>query len=610
MDDMNHSFEFRYRRSRNTCFRSSGGFPSEMQQVRAGQTRVDKSRCFRERGSCRICLGSVLRRCPRSSTTAILVALLMAANGGCRSRPPEDGPPPARPVSVLELKKMDMRQQLRVTGTCQAWRAEDIGFEVRGRVTEMIESGRYVEGPKYDAHGRLMEPGALLGKIDAAVYRAQWDEAAAQVSAADAKAEALKVQVDEVLPEQLRAARALLEQSTNEYERVRDLAGRGAASQSELDAARADYQSKTAEAARLTASIRSLEADLKAVQAERARSEAASARAEINLRFCELRAPFSGQVARVNVVTGGYVQPGAPVIRLVVMDPMKVELNVSADRDRQLTVGDIRPVVVRGREEPVLGFVYLKDTVADPNTHTFKVTIMMRNWKVPVGASPEPGEADLPSIERLFPVVRPVPGGEGPLYVRVESLDNDESSVWQAVDAESEGQPVSGAVLRLKKVPVELGDDVQDVGGLFRFRELTDAGGLVEGSMTALDVPPGFPDGGLAVRRAERWLCQPGDLVEVQLDAHQAEPGLYVPMRAILRGGGDYHLFVVDRSNPERAVAKKVNVRLLGAVGEWQRIEPVDDLSLEEGSELILDGTHFLEPGQPVTVTQHEELRL
>jgi hypothetical protein len=290
------------------------------------------------------------------------------------------------------------------------------------------------------------------------------------------------------------------------------------------------------------------------------------------------------------------------------MDPMKVELNVSADRERQLQIGDLRPVVVESWEKPVEGFVYLKDTVADPDTHTFRITIIVRNWHVPVAAPPAPGETKPLSIERLFPVVRTTPGGDGPLYVRTEALDEDGSFVWQAVDAESEGQPASDATLRLNKVPVELGDGVQDAGGLFRFRELVDAGGLVEGSMTAIGVPPDFPDGGLAVRRQQRWLFQPGDLVEVQLDAHRAEPGFYVPMNAILQTGGDHHLLVVDRSDPEQAVARKVLVCLAGAVGEWQRIEPANDDDLAEGVEVIVEGTHFLQPGQPVTVAEHQEL--
>jgi len=552
--------------------------------------------------------GDVFVRSSRTLMTAGFAACLLTANGSCRPRPQHAGPP-ARPVSVLKLEQLDVAQRLRVTGTCRAWREEDIGFEVPGRVTDMIEAGGFVEGPKYDVHLQQIETGALLGTVDSAVYQAQMDEAVAQVNAAKAKAEALSVQVSAVLPEQLRAATAVFDQSAKEYDRVRALADGGAISQSELDAARADYQSKSAEVARLKASILSAQADLKATQAEGARSEAARERAEINLRFCELRAPFSGQVATVNVVTGGYVQPGVPVIRLVVMDPMKVELNVSADRERQLHVGDLRPVVVQGWDKPVEGFVYLKDTVADPDTHTFRITIIVRNWHVPVAPPPPPGQTQPLSIERLFPVLRTTPGGDGPLYVRVEALDEDASFVWQAVDAESEGRPASDAPLRLKKVPVELGDDVQDAGGLFRFRELTDAGGLLEGSMTAIGVPPDFPDGGLAIRRQQRWLFQPGDLVEVQLNALQAEPGFYVPINAILQAGGDHHLLVVDRSGPQQAVAKKVHVRLAGAVGEWQRIESANDDDLAEGVEVIVDGTHFLQPGQAVTVAEHQELR-
>ena len=74
---------------------------------------------------------------------------------------------------------------------------------------------------------------------------------------------------------------------------------------------------------------RSLEANL-----EQAREQLAQANWE--LERCQLYAPFTGEVSEVFVEAGGYVQPGQPVAHLVMMDPIQVDVAVSADTLRTL----------------------------------------------------------------------------------------------------------------------------------------------------------------------------------------------------------------------------------------------------------------------------------
>jgi len=232
-----------------------------------------------------------------------------------------------------------------------------------------------------------------------------------------------------------------------------------------------------------------------------------------------------------------------------------------------------------------------------------------------VPADPKP--TDLPSITDMFPVSPRTAKGPGPLYVHVDTIygpDDQGYFVWKVIEPDQRPDPSADLVFELKKVYVEPGDEILDIGGLFRYRELInseeliDAKELAPDSLTAVDVPEGFKDGDKAVFHHERWLFRPGDLVEVLLGVQGGGDGFYVPMKAIRMEGNKHFVFVVDRPKPEQAVAKRVEIRLVGAVGEWQRIEPAKEDALKEGTQVILGGTHFLHEGQPVTVAKQEEL--
>ena len=77
--------------------------------------------------------------------------------------------------------------------------------------------------------------------------------------------------------------------------------------------------------------------------------------AELNLKKCTLRAPYDGRVAEVHVIPGGYVQPGTPVVTLLLMDPIKVTVAVSAQTDRQLNFGDFVAVYTPAYDRPMQG---------------------------------------------------------------------------------------------------------------------------------------------------------------------------------------------------------------------------------------------------------------
>jgi multidrug resistance efflux pump len=68
--------------------------------------------------------------------------------------------------------------------------------------------------------------------------------------------------------------------------------------------------------------------------------------AQRNLEDCTLYSSFRGQVAEVSVVPGSVVKAGEPVVTLQMMDPIKIEMEVSAQQSRRLRRTDVHPVHV------------------------------------------------------------------------------------------------------------------------------------------------------------------------------------------------------------------------------------------------------------------------
>ena len=111
--------------------------------------------------------------------------------------------------------------------------------------------------------------------------------------------------------------------------------------------------------------------------------------AEVNIANCTLTSPFTGQIARVHMIPGGYALPGQPVVTVQMMDPMKTQGAVSPETDKKINFNDRVRVYLADSDDPFLGYVYLKDTYADPATRTYLVTLLVRNQKMTTGIPEE-----------------------------------------------------------------------------------------------------------------------------------------------------------------------------------------------------------------------------
>ena len=94
---------------------------------------------------------------------AAVPLIVLAAGCGSGKRAPAKAP---RPVSVLTLRETDPRRLDRVAASVSAWKTEDFGFEVAGRLQFVVEPDTHIEGRVLDAEGRSVTQGTLLARLD------------------------------------------------------------------------------------------------------------------------------------------------------------------------------------------------------------------------------------------------------------------------------------------------------------------------------------------------------------------------------------------------------------------------------------------------------------
>ena len=185
---------------------------------------------------------------------------------------PKDSAP--REVRVARAELRPMERTLHVVGTLAAQNEATVAAQVAGQLEKnLVDLGDHVQA------------GQELALIDTTSYDALANASAANLTRANASA--------------ANAAQKL--------KRAQDLQKENIASTSELDEA-------VAESGRAQADIKS--------------SEATDAIARLNLERSLVCAPFGGAIAQRLVTIGDYASIGMPLMRLVKIDPLRLQLEV------------------------------------------------------------------------------------------------------------------------------------------------------------------------------------------------------------------------------------------------------------------------------------------
>lgn len=230
------------------------------------------------------------------------------------------------PVEAGVVRREAVQAAISVTGSLQGVNEAGISAKTAGRIEQLpVNDGEYVQ------------QGQLLALIDARELEAQYLQAKANASSAQAN----------------------MANAARNYDRMRSLALQGAIAQQELDAAQTQYDMAVAQTAQNSGNVQLLEAQL------------------ANTR---ITAPFSGYIARKTLSRGEMVSSGAVLLAIVDLSKVKIAVFVSEQDIGKLKIGQSASFTVDAYpEQNFTGAVSEISPAADPQNRTFKVKIEAEN---------------------------------------------------------------------------------------------------------------------------------------------------------------------------------------------------------------------------------------
>ncbi len=260
--------------------------------------------------------------------------LVLAA---CEEETVASGDPVIRPVRAIKISDTAEFRRRKFTGRARASKELDLAFNVSGQLSEL----------KIKV-GDVLKKGDLIAQLDADTYKADVDRASASLRRAQATTKNAKEQVsrDEILYKKGHIAKARLDKTVAKYE----------------------------EAA-----------------ADVAAAKASVNRASLDLKYTNLKAPFSGIVVQTYVDNFENVLSKQSIVRLV--DSSQVEMVVDIPESLISLAPQARDVVVVFDTFPDIEIpAEIKEIggEASASTRTYPVTLIMDQ---PEGATILPGMA-------------------------------------------------------------------------------------------------------------------------------------------------------------------------------------------------------------------------
>lgn len=542
-----------------------------------------------------------------------MVILLLSLFSGCSNAPASSSDfEQPRPVTVLRLEMHQPSRDYRIAASVVPWKEEQLAFELAGRLTYTVQTGVDIRGRTVDGDGNELASGEVLARLDPRRREINARVASARVDALKRQREAARIDLDRILPARVETAQARLETAHSSYERSKSLLKDKAISEEAYERHVSDKRIAEASLQQAIAAMESKRAEIGALEAHITESEELLAQAQLDVRDCALVAPFRGQVSAVHEIPGAFVDIGQPVIALQMMDPIKVEFPLSSARERPLNEGDTVQVLVPDFPKPITGWVDKKDAIADMETRTFTVNVLVRNQKMVSPPNVSHVDESTATVDSVWPLETETENLKGPYYAETRTIHRDETGpfLWKVTNLDVHNLPIGvSPMLDVQKVRVSLGEKQIFVLGIYQYREVRVLGDelLRPGRELVLGRMPEAWDGTQVILKRERWLLRPGDVVHVTIPSDQACRGWYVPTQSIQVTQNHASVFIVQTRDQED-FARKIAVRLLDEHGTLRRIEPVHEGDLKDGSQIITQGAPFLTDSERISVVGIEEV--
>ncbi len=556
------------------------------------------------------------------SGKALRCGLLLLLFAGCQSEDATVVEKKPRPVEVQSLAMQAPASSSLVSAVVGSWKTENLGMEVGGRIQRVAEPNTDIEARVRNEDGQVIIEGTPIAQIDRERYELQVQSAKADVNRAQQAIAAADIEIEKTIPSRLRAAEAERKRAQIEYDRSQRLVQQNAGPQVDVDRAETALSSAIAGIEQLNALLAARQAERQSLQSQLLQARQAQRDAELSLQDCTLYSSFNGQIARVLVVPGSVVAAGQGVATLQMMDPIKVEMEVSAEESRRLRNRQRLPVRIRLEDDTVQeqpGIVYLVDPVADSQTRTFTVTLLMVNQRMSQQDNVNSGLAATDQTWRLdFPFL---PGAEaGKLYAPAQAIRHDDQGpfLWKVTNLTLNDPLPADRLLAVEKLRVNVNPVRLPFLGTWVFNQVVLADSTFDPAANMivgkLQTPTGDPDrwnGSQVIveKNQGQWMLRPGDLVEVDISENNPQPGYFVSMDAIARSNGKSYLFLIDEAtNPP--LVRRTEIRIIDSpnrVSSQLQVESMDDPISLNGRRYVTQGTHYLRDAEPVRIVSAEK---
>ncbi|TWT82809.1 Multidrug resistance protein MdtE precursor [Planctomycetes bacterium CA13] len=550
------------------------------------------------------------------SFLSVFVLLLI----GCEKPAVEFSPKAAHPVNAMTLKKSAPATSYEVSGTVKSWKTEQIGFEVAGRVQWVLEPGKNVDGRITDADQNLISEGTPLAKIDPVRYEIAVQSATAALDVATMDKQIVQIRYQDTIPADIESASADARLAEDDFARIKRLQNQNAVSQAEYDQVSTRLQTQKLRLTNLRSSLKQASAELKAAEARITVAQQNLEDAQRDLEHTVLYASYRGQISEVHVVPGSVISAGSAVLTLQMMDPIKVEIEVSAEQSRLIQRRRQVPVrftMPEGTDESQMAMVYVVDPSADASTRTFTVTLLILNKQYRPELPESLRSLSVARAAKIWPLnLNEVMGTDSDAFLVEENmLEHDDQGHFLWVMDGIELMQTMPDVMKVRKHYVErLGVRIPFLGNwVFQPVKFLDAGNDIN-SRTLIAGNLEFPEGNkdqwdgqsVVFDSGQHWMLRPGDLVHVNLGREQIKEGYYVPVEAIYEESGETFVFVIDE-NVARKTEIKVDLPDRLDTASTLRIDPLEADRFSETTRIVVDGVHFLKDGDKLFVLGEKE---
>lgn len=264
--------------------------------------------------------------------TLLAVLLVSCSKPKSNERAGSESPPRAVETVTAELRPME--RMISVTGSLAAQEQATISVKVSGRVKTLVVD-----------IGSVLSQGELIAQIEPRDYELRVQQAAAALAQARATVGlSLDGTDDRFEPEKTTAGRqtkAVLEEASKNYQRIKSLHAQGVLAKSELDTAESVY----------TVAFNRYEGALeesRTRQAALAQRRAEHELAKQQLADSTVRAPFAGVLQARLIDPGEFLAAGAPVAELVQVDPLRLKLDIPERESPNVRPGQTVRLTVEG----------------------------------------------------------------------------------------------------------------------------------------------------------------------------------------------------------------------------------------------------------------------